>query len=68
MTFAEAFEKTVETGRSIRRTCWDATRSIVAYQRTLGEWRLICSPEETNWRGEFSPSAEDTEATDWEAV
>ena len=68
LTLIEAFKRAIDTGRPIRRARWFATSMLDAFQRSLGDWCLIRSPEQRNWSGEFGPSLEDMEATDWEVV
>jgi hypothetical protein len=62
MTFVDAFDMSVTTGRPIRRASWSATATIKA---DLTE-RLVRTPERPHWSGDFSPSLDDVKADDWQ--
>lgn len=75
MSFVEAFKTSVIQGRLIRRRSWTGhTATLRAVlpnlpaERALAEATLIRFPEGSHWSGEYSPSLEEAEATDWEAV
>lgn len=68
LTFVSAFEAAIKTGRPIRRSRWFTTSTLCAHPNHANAFILVRYPEQRNWSGEFSPTFEDLQTTDWEVV